>query len=105
MRIRFLHNGRRNLFSVWNEYSHSPRPVLVNRAFHAFARGEAMDFPNQFTRSQRLIGWAVDKAAEGCSWLLIRWLAGRTAYDELVRAGAVARVASWSSSTCQSGGT
>jgi len=83
MRITFKHKGRRELFSVGTEYSHSPRPVGVNRGFHAFARGETMDFPDFFSPWQRRTGWAVDKLATGYSSLLISWLDGESTLEGL----------------------
>jgi hypothetical protein len=83
MRIKFHYYGRKELFSMRNDYSHSPRPVVVNRAFHAFARGETMDFPDLYSPCQRRTEWVIDKLARACFSLLTRWLEAEEALVDL----------------------
>lgn len=75
-RVRYQHPGRRELFPVWNQFTHAPRPVTVNRVFHAFSRGEFMEFPESLSPSERRIQTAIQWLVEAWFRLLTRVFAG-----------------------------
>jgi hypothetical protein len=78
MRFRYHDNRRRELFPIWNQFTHAPRPITVNRAFHAFSRGELLDFPEPLSPWERKIRLGVDRLAWAYVRLITRWLAGET---------------------------
>ena len=74
MRVKFQHNdSRRELFPVWNQFTHDHRPITVNRAFHAFSRGELMEFPESLSPSDRKIQLVLHWLAGACGRLVDRW--------------------------------
>jgi hypothetical protein len=68
---------------MFHEHTHSARQVVVTRSFHAFGRGETMDFPDFVSPWERGIARSIDEMVRSFVALLSRWLAEKSTILDL----------------------
>lgn len=83
MHISYQHKRRRELFPMWNDFTHAPRPITVNKAFHVCSRVESVQFPTSPVIWERRMFSGVYSLAQACRRGWKRWLQSHYAASAL----------------------